>query len=69
MEPLFRPEREAYYYRSLEHLVQLAGEILAHPEPARRVAEAGHRQVLEAHTYTHRANRILELLELPGAHD
>lgn len=46
-------------YRSPKELFELIEHFLAHPDERRQVAQAGHRVVMERHTYGHRLQRLL----------
>lgn len=55
----FIPGEEVLVYRSLEELKDLVAEMVADPERAQAVSEAGHRRVMAEHTFAHRAATII----------
>ncbi len=67
VEALFEDGKDLVYYDGLQDLEDKARHYLARPEERRRIADSGRRKVLAAHTWTHRARRILEVLEACGA--
>jgi uncharacterized protein (DUF983 family) len=62
MESEFKHGETIFYYRDIEELLNLIRMLLENDSLRKRVAQAGHEKVLKAHTYTHRAQRILEVL-------
>ena len=63
VEALFEDGRDLVFYDGLRDLQEKARHYLEHPGERRKIAERGMRKVLEAHTWTHRARRIVEVLE------
>ena len=61
-EEEFKDEETIFYYRRAEELSGLILFLLADDALRHRVAQTAHEKVLSAHTYAHRAVRILELL-------
>lgn len=55
----FIPGEEVLVYRSLQELKDLVAEMVADPERAQAVSEAGHRRVMAEHTFAHRAATII----------
>jgi spore maturation protein CgeB len=62
----FVPGTEILLYRTLEELKGSVDELIAQPEKAEAIAVAGHRRVLQEHTWRHRAASIVKEW-LPGA--
>ncbi|MFD2257523.1 glycosyltransferase [Luteolibacter algae] len=55
----FIPGEEILVYHSLEELKSLVEEMIADPEKAQAISEAGHRRVMNEHTFAHRAVTII----------
>ncbi len=64
MEAEFRHGEHLFYYRQPDDLLALLHELLADDALRAKVAAAAHSKVLAEHTYTHRARRLLEALDL-----
>lgn len=62
MENEFLDGESCFYYGPGKGIVETVRSVLENPEHARRVARRGHEQVLARHTYVHRAQQLLELL-------
>lgn len=62
MEDEFKHGETVFYYHNLEEVRDLISSLLADGRARQRVAAKAHEKVLNAHTYMHRARRILELL-------
>lgn len=60
----FVPGREIAMFRGRRELLDRLRYYLAHEEERRRIAEAGHRRVLAAHTWVHRFTDIFATLGL-----
>jgi hypothetical protein len=67
METEFRDRESVLYYRTSSELVESVRFALADDTRRREIALAGHRKVLQEHTYVHRVRRLLNLLDLPIA--
>jgi spore maturation protein CgeB len=61
---LFEPGREVVVYHSDDELIDLVHYYVEHADEARAIALAGQRRTLEAHTYRHRMETFVELLNL-----
>lgn len=64
MEDEFRHGEHIFYYQHSDDLPDLLRSLLADDALRAKVAAAAHEKVLAAHTYTHRARRLLEILDL-----
>jgi spore maturation protein CgeB len=60
---LFKPNHEVVVYRSVEECGELIAHFLAHPAEGEAIAAAGRRRTLGEHTYAHRMQELLELLQ------
>lgn len=56
----FKDGEHLVTYRSIDEAVELAKGLLADPERRNRIAEAGYQEILDKHTYNHRAREILK---------
>ena len=63
METEFKHGETIFYYRDVEELPNLMRMLLEDESLRQQVAQAAYEKVLKAHTYTHRAQQILELLD------
>lgn len=64
MEDEFRHGEHIFYYQRSDDLPDLLRSLLADDDLRAKVAAAAHEKALAAHTYTHRARRLLEILDL-----
>lgn len=64
MEAELEHGKALFYYADPRDLPEMVRDLLADDEMRRAVAGAGHRRVVESHTYADRAARILEALDL-----
>jgi spore maturation protein CgeB len=60
---LFEPDREVVAYCSAEDCVEKVRWLLNHPKEREAIAKAGQSRTLEAHTFSHRALQLDELLK------
>jgi spore maturation protein CgeB len=60
---LFKPHQEVAVYRSIEECGELINHFLAHPTEREAIAAAGRRRTLSEHTYAHRMQEFLDLLQ------
>ncbi len=64
--PLYEPDREVIYFKSLEEVPEIVDHYTAHPDEASKIAEAGYRRFLAEHTAAHRmaelSNYLYELI-------
>lgn len=58
---LFQDGKHYIIFNSTEDLLEKAQYYLEHLDEAAKIAAAGHKHVLKAHTYEHRARQLLEL--------
>ena len=58
-----REREEVVVYRTPRELFDLAAYYLAHEDDRRRIAAAGQRVVLERHTYRHRAEQMIGIIQ------
>jgi hypothetical protein len=65
-EELFTVGEHFLEYEDENSLISLIKELSRDSEHCRQIGEAAHRHVLEHHTYTHRANYLLELVKSTG---
>ena len=66
LEALFEDGRDLAYFDSLKDLVDRTRHYLAHPEERRAIGSRGRARVLAAHTWAHRARRVVQVLEADG---
>lgn len=59
---LFEIGKEVVAYRSPEECAALIKYYLAHPEEAKRIADAGQKRTLSMHTYDNRMEKVSEIL-------
>ena len=59
-EDLFIDKKHLVYYESFDDLVNLCYYYNSHEDEAKRIANKGQQEVLEKHTYIHRAQLIVE---------
>ncbi|HVT55085.1 MAG TPA: glycosyltransferase [Xanthobacteraceae bacterium] len=67
IEMFLEPTREVLLAESGKAVAELLNGLTA--EQARRIGEAGRRQILSAHTYRHRARQVMDLLEVNAKAD
>ncbi len=60
---LFEIDKEIVCYSSQEEAAELIRHYLAHPEQAEAIAKAGQARTLREHTYQHRIEELLPMLE------
>lgn len=60
---LFEPNAEVATFASVRQCVEKIGYYLEHPDLRRRIAAAGQKRTLAAHTYARRTQRICRLLD------
>ena len=58
-----RDRQEIVLYRTPQELFALVEHYLQHPEERERIAAAGHACVMQRHTYRHRADRMIAILQ------
>ena len=63
LSTLFKPHQEVVVYHSVEECRELIDHFLAHPAEAAAIAAAGRRRTLSEHTYAHRMQEFLDLLQ------
>ncbi len=63
MDDILSPGRECLAYRSIDECVTLARQYLADEDGRREIAAAGHRRILAEHTYFHRVDELLSVVE------
>ena len=66
LKTLFEPGREVAVYRSLEECVEMITHYLSHEEERAAIAAAGQARTLREHTYAHRMQELVEILERTG---
>ena len=64
LHELFQPEKEVATYRTAEECVDKLHFYQTHEAERERVASAGQRKTLAAHTYRQRMEELLALLEI-----
>lgn len=64
LDELFEPGREVVTYEGADDLVERIEHHLRHDDERRAIAAAGRRRTLAEHTYSRRAERLVELLAL-----
>jgi spore maturation protein CgeB len=64
MEAEFRHGEQIFYFHNQAELPELLRALLSDEALRTKVATAAHAEVLARHTYTHRAQRLLELLDI-----
>lgn len=62
LHKLFKIGKEIVCYKNIEDLKDKIKYYLAHPEKRKAIAEAGHKKVVENHTYLHRMKELLEIV-------
>lgn len=60
---LFKPNHEVVVYHSVEECGDLIKHFLAHPAEREAIAAAGRRRTLGEHTYAHRMQELLDLVQ------
>lgn len=63
---LFSDKVHLCLYHSMDDLVDLFKYYIEHPEERQRIAEAGYKEVLAKHTYSHRAKALLDTMGVHG---
>lgn len=63
---LFSDKVHLCLYHSMDDLVELFKHYMGHPEERQRIADAGYKEVLEKHTFTHRAKTLLDTMKVQG---
>lgn len=59
----YQDRHEIVYYRNRTELHELIAYYLGRPEERQRIAQAGLQRTLAAHTYRHRAARLIEVVQ------
>ena len=59
-ENIFEDKKHLVYYKNFDDLVNLCYYYNSHMEEAKIIANMGQQEVLEKHTYIHRAQQIVE---------
>ena len=62
LEGEFKHGEAIFYYHSVDELVELLGLLLSNDSLRHQVADASHKLVVHQHTYQHRAQEILGML-------
>jgi len=62
MEYLFEDRMHLAIFRTRDEMLERADYYLKHPDEAQRIAAAGYRHLLSAHTYRHRAREIANII-------
>ena len=60
---LFEINKEVVTYNSAEEAAELIQYFLAHPEETQKIARAGQKRTLTEHTYLHRMEELLSILD------
>jgi spore maturation protein CgeB len=63
MHSLFEPGKEVVAYHSAEECVELINYYLEHEEERKTIAQAGQTRTLQEHTYYHRMQELVDILE------
>jgi hypothetical protein len=63
LHEMFEPDKEIVAYRSAGECVELVQYYLAHESERQAIAHAGHRRVLREHTYRHRMQQLVDMVE------
>src|SRR5262249_20585498 len=63
LHEIFEPGKEVVAYRTPEECVELAQYYLDHEDERRAIATAGQKRVLREHTYRHRMQQLLGMVE------
>jgi hypothetical protein len=67
LSPEFPEGIAAFYFRSIPHLLERVGELLAPTSPIQAIAEEGQRRALARHRYIDRGRQVLRSLNLAAA--
>lgn len=62
LDSLFDPQHEIPTYRNLAELRERIDHFLAHPEDRKEIAASARKRALDSHTYTHRAQQMIDLI-------
>lgn len=63
LRDLFEPDREVLAYHSQQEAAELAAAVLADPARLDAIARAGQQRTLNEHTYAHRAEALIDVIE------
>jgi len=63
LHTLIEPGREVLAYRSGKECIEMISYYLAHGEERKTIAEAGQARTLKEHTYYHRMEEFVSLVE------
>lgn len=63
LEDLFEDGKHLVTYKTLDEMVEKAKYYLEHEEEREAIAEAGYQEFINGHTYMHRINKILNIVE------
>jgi len=66
IEEMFEPDKELILFHTPDEMIGKIRYYLAHEDERKKVAEAGRRKALAQHTYTHRFERMFDLLRARG---
>jgi len=64
MEDEFKHAQTIFYYHSLDEMVDILRLVLSNDSARHKVADRAHRLVMSRHTYSHRAQKIIEQMNL-----
>jgi len=60
---LFEVDKEIVTYKTAQELKEKINYYIAHPETAKKIAEAGQKRTLQEHTYLNRMEELVKILE------
>jgi hypothetical protein len=63
LHDLFEPGKEVVVYRSPEECVDMIRYYLSHEEERKKIAQAGQRRTLREHTYAHRMQEFVDIVQ------
>ena len=62
---LFKSGEHLVCFKKIREVKELVKYYLDHPQECKEIAQKGHREVLEKHTYVHRIKELLKAIEKP----
>jgi len=68
IEEMFEPGKELVLFQTPDEMIEKIRYYLAHDTERKTIAAAGHQKALSQHTYTHRFQRLFQLLQARGIH-
>ena len=63
LKELFKEGEDLIIYRNFDDLCEKVDYFLVHDQERQKISDRGHQKVIQNHTYQHRADEILKIVE------